>query len=805
MSPPSAPERFAAHLETVRLQVRSWWSWLRAWGPDLLLTLLAAWVITVEFQRTLPTETLFDMGSQIGSGQAAARGLNPYGIYPGLTYHFTGAGWDVWNPNLNPPITGLLFQLFTLAEPHLVFRIWYLVTAALYAATIFLLLRRYHVAPRLVFAMWACALAGFWETLLLGQIYVPLALATVIAWLLLERGEKNWAGILIGIVVAVKPNFAVWPALLFLSGYRRPAIISGITVAVLSAVPAVLLGPQVYRQWLELVASDTARGAFVTNASLSGLALRAGLPLLGTAVSAALLGGAAWWAWARRRAINEIGAIGLLVALLASPVAWVHYTLFLLPVLCAYWRVRGMRLVAAALMIPVTFVSRQSGAPTGVQLTLGSVYGWTLVLLLGVLVAHEHRKAGLLGSAEPTEATAAGSSAGSELDAATHMNPWSPRGPNLLIAIVALVLLVPEFLRTLPGDRLLDFGSFVASAEAASKGLNPFGDYPLTFHFALAGKTGWNPNLNPPISAMLFQAFRMFEPHRMFRIWYVVSALMYGTIILLLLRRYKEAPRVTFALCACAMAGLWETLSLGQVYIPLVLAAVGAWLLLEDEKPIPAGILIGVLVALKPNFAVWPLLLLLAGRFRPSLIAIAVAALISAVPAFAFGPEIYQQWLTVLMADPGRPLFLTNASLFGLAARADLPMWGIAAGVLLLGASAGWALLRRPPIRELSALALIVSLLTSPIAWVHYTLFLLPVICWRWSSPIIRLATAFFLVPAPFVVSELADPGFRMLTRGSLYNWALLLFFAGFVFEELRRNARVSLDRPATPVERALA
>lgn len=386
-TPPSA----TGGAESLRKTSESWSKWAVQWVPNVLLVAVGLYLIGSEFRRTLPGDGLFDFGSFVASGQAAAKGLNPYGIYPPLTFHLVMPGFDTWNQNLNPPISALLFQLFGLAEPHRMFHIWYGVTAVLYAVTIGLLVWRYRAAPPLIFVIWACSLGGFWETLALGQIYVPLVLATVMAWLLLERRFEWGAGILIGIVVAIKPNFAVWPVLLFLSGYRRSALVSLGTAVTISAIPAAVFGVEVYRQWFALIASDSARAVFVTNVALSGLAARAGSPVVGNALSLVLLLGAAWWAWSRRRPVTDVSAIALVVSLLAAPVAWVHYTLFLLPVLCVKWRVPGIRVVAGALMVTIAFVSRWIGAPPVVQLTLGSIYGWSVILLLIALLFDDLR------------------------------------------------------------------------------------------------------------------------------------------------------------------------------------------------------------------------------------------------------------------------------------------------------------------------------------------------------------------------------------------------------------------------------
>ncbi len=352
------------------------------------LALLALYVISIELPRSLPREGLLDFGSFVASGRAAAEGLNPYGIYP-LTFHVSFPGFEAWNPNLNPPISAILFQAFDWTEPVRAFRIWWGVSVALYALTVLLLVRRYGGPPgrSLTIALWALALAGFWDTLVLGQIYIPLVLAGVAAFLLLERGHGIWAGVLIGFVVAIKPNFAVWPGLLFLAGHFRPALAAGATAALASALPLAVYGPEIYRQWLTLVAADGERATFLTNASLAGIAARLGVPALALPLALALLAGVALWAWRRRPDSLRASEIGIMAALLASPLAWIHYTLFLAPVLLRRWDNLLVRVVAGLLMVPVPFILHYFGAPALTQASIGSLYNWALVLCFAILVA----------------------------------------------------------------------------------------------------------------------------------------------------------------------------------------------------------------------------------------------------------------------------------------------------------------------------------------------------------------------------------------------------------------------------------
>ncbi|WP_410217217.1 glycosyltransferase family 87 protein [Paracoccus sp. (in: a-proteobacteria)] len=358
----------------------------------VLLAVISVFAIFMEYGRVFSPHGLWDFGAFVASGRAAAEGLDPYGIYP-LTPHVVLPGFESWNPNLNPPISALLFQMFDLAEPAVSLRIWLWFSIACYAGTVLLLVRRYGRGVEGPFvAVWAFGLAGFWDTLFLGQIYLPLLLMAVGAWLLLERGELVWSGILIGLVVAMKPNFLVWPVLLFLSGHRQPALICVATAVAISLIPLVFMGPEVYQQWFSLVASDGDRAFFLTNASLSGLAARAGFPDVGTPLGAALLLGLAAWAFRQRPGIIAASGPALVASVLASPLGWIHYTLFLLPVLLHHWDRRGMWIVAGLLVVPVPFVIDQFSRAQWVQLTLGSVYGWAVVLCMIVVMLPERDK-----------------------------------------------------------------------------------------------------------------------------------------------------------------------------------------------------------------------------------------------------------------------------------------------------------------------------------------------------------------------------------------------------------------------------
>jgi hypothetical protein len=86
----------------------------------------------------------------------------------------------------------------------------------------------------------------------------------------------------------------------------------------------------------------------------------------------------------------------------------------------------------------------------------------------------------------------------------------------------------------------------------------------------------------------------------------------------------------------------------------------------------------------------------------------------------------------------------------------------------------------RPAATDASAVGLLAALLASPIAWVHYTLFLLPMFLSRQLSLPLRVAA--LMLALPVKVALLGAHGHWLLaTVGSVFNYALLLASAGIV------------------------
>ncbi|MCL6430781.1 MAG: DUF2029 domain-containing protein, partial [Anaerolineae bacterium] len=227
-------------------------------------------------------------------------------------------------------------------------------------------------------------------------------------------------------------------------------------------------------------------------------------------------------------------------------------------------------------------------------------------------------------------------------------------------------------------------------------------------------------------------------------------------------------------------------LQLGQIYVPLLLAAAGAWELLRRDRHLEAGILIGLLVAIKPNFALWPLLLLLGGYGLVGGTAVASAALVSLLPVLIHGPRIYVQWLAA--SGSFRSFVLPgNSSLLAVASRLGVPWLGILLTAALVVGTATLVWRRRPSALVASSLGIVVSLLASPICWLGYTMLLLPTLVARKWTLALRAAAIILTIPFALVVQWFQPSRLHFAVFGSIYAPALLLILLESCREALRQ------------------
>ena len=223
-------------------------------------------VVVLGFVASLPRPAPFgsrDLDVFLASGRAAVSGANPYSLV-------LRPGPDV---NLNPPVSLLVFGPLARLPADAVLPLCYAASVLLAAWTYWRLIRAYAPLASPFQYVWPLALAGVWLSLYNGQVYVGMEALGVCAYLALGQGRNRTAGLAIGALTALKPNFALWPLLLLAGGEAPVALVAFATAAALSLVPLAIWGPAIYWEWL-LGAGTVARGLVVEpgNLSLFGMA-----------------------------------------------------------------------------------------------------------------------------------------------------------------------------------------------------------------------------------------------------------------------------------------------------------------------------------------------------------------------------------------------------------------------------------------------------------------------------------------------------------------------------------------------------
>lgn len=326
-------------------------SWTRSRILALLLASGLALVNVVGVGGTLPrlaSEGRVDFFTFLASAEQLRDGRSPYLMPRAVT---TAAGSTVVHPNLNHPAALVVFLPLLAVAPAFAFWLWMAIGLACYALAIALALRELRL-PRLrwpgalVVAL-AVAAPGAAYSVQLGQWALPLALPLTVAWILARHDRRVAAAALLGLLVTLKPFLLPLLALVAPrpGGARRPAgsmlaplAVAALAGALVSLAVLPILGVQGYADWLAVLREVDWYGHGF-NISLAGLLSRL-VPLTGWQVWAltAATVAAGLLAVARRppafiaRVDRDFGLL-LVVGLLAAPLGWLYYTVFLVPLL----------------------------------------------------------------------------------------------------------------------------------------------------------------------------------------------------------------------------------------------------------------------------------------------------------------------------------------------------------------------------------------------------------------------------------------------------------------------------------------
>jgi hypothetical protein len=231
--------------------------------------------------------------------------------------------------------------------------------------------------------LWSISLAGFWHTIQLGQIYTILFLALTLTLLFEKRGSYLIAGILAGFIVALKPNFLIWILLLAANRKWKIAIPASISFVALSAIPAIIFGPEIYLQWINASSLDERILGLPGNNSLPGLTTRLGFTEIGFYLGGLLVVMYSILIFNKRGVLkdNEVYELGIILSLLCSPISWTGYTILLVP---AYFYRKDWSLIsilsASILVVPFVFPLFLFDNSQQNFVFWGWFYGWAILL-----------------------------------------------------------------------------------------------------------------------------------------------------------------------------------------------------------------------------------------------------------------------------------------------------------------------------------------------------------------------------------------------------------------------------------------
>jgi hypothetical protein len=309
-------------------------------------------------------------------------------------------------------------------------------------------------------------------------------------------------------------------------------------------------------------------------------------------------------------------------------------------------------------------------------------------------------------------------------------------------------------------------GTLMATLGVVSFWAAPYGlhDFSVFYREGLAWIQGvplysgnYRLNLNPPLlTVTLFAPLARLSYTGAKIVWLMLD----GVSIALSLWVIRRELRLTQTCSATVLGALLATQGSfmatrsGQITWLLLAPLTLAWAYYRGDRPIAAGVCVGICVAIKPPLALMALLL----PWQTWTTAGAISAGLSLAAIAATGLEPWLTWarLGSEVTWLGSP---ANASLWGAAAR--LRSGGVSGAIHELSLAAttmvcalalilGWITLRQTQRDRRFLLASLWSLLVSPLGWAYYLPLVWGPVVALWGSRPIRIAYLIALFPVAF-------------------------------------------------------
>jgi alpha-1,2-mannosyltransferase len=276
-----------------------------------------------------------------------------------------------------------------------------------------------------------------------------------------------------------------------------------------------------------------------------------------------------------------------------------------------------------------------------------------------------------------------------------------------------------------------DLAVYRAAGNAVRHGHSIFGSY---VHDHL--RTPF-PFIYPPVAAVFAVPATLLGETQANLGWTALTIVVLGAVVAVcfgpLLRRFGKAAPIAFVLVLasmCALSPVEDHLRFGQVGILLMACCIFDCVI---ERPRwPRGVLVGVATAIKLVPGLFIPYLWLTGRKRAAWVAVSTFGVLTVLGGIVAPSDSWQFFHSKMFA-PTSPQFFTNQSLEGILQRAVPGGWRllwIVAIVVVLVYGLRAAVAASAAGDELRAVAItgLVSVLVSPISWIHHLVWVVPVI-----------------------------------------------------------------------------
>ena len=334
--------------------------------------------------------------------------------------------------------------------------------------------------------------------------------------------------------------------------------------------------------------------------------------------------------------------------------------------------------------------------------------------------------------------------------------------PTAVLTLGALTLVVGGYLGAKwmlhPYIRkwdLEDLAVYRAAGRAALHGHSMYGSY---VHDQLRLPL---PFIYPPFAALVAVPFSRLGETAANLLWTATTIVVLAVVVRVcfapLVRRFGRAAPIALVLivaAATALAPVEDHLRFGQVGIPLMACCVLDCMV---ERPRwPRGALVGFATAVKLVPGLFIPYLWFSGRRRAAGVAAATFGALSLMAAVVTPGDSWDFFHSKIF-EPTSPTFFTNQSLEGILQRAIGGPWRgfwVIAVIVVLGYGLRAAVEASRVGDELRAVAIVglVSVLVSPISWIHHLVWVVPALAVVIGAGRDRRRVALaFLVAALFV------------------------------------------------------